>query len=52
VRKTISRRAWKYVTVRRPAMFIEAGLDDGMRWAVYKPIDALCLPKSQAVICL
>jgi len=30
---------WKYVPVRRTALFIEKALDDGLGWAVFEPND-------------
>jgi phage tail sheath protein FI len=31
---------WKYVPVRRMALFIESSLYDGLQWAVFQPNDA------------
>jgi hypothetical protein len=31
---------WKYIPVRRLALYIEESLRDGMRWAVFEPNDA------------
>jgi hypothetical protein len=28
---------WKYVSVRRLALFLEASIDRGTRWAVFEP---------------
>ena len=30
---------WKYVAVRRLALFIEASIDQGTQWAVFEPND-------------
>ena len=30
---------WKYVSIRRLALFIEASIDEGTQWAVFEPND-------------